>query len=259
MGCNSENRAKDRTAAGIIIPDAAQDKPTEGIVLAIGPGKYETEKGEEKKKEKEKKKKFIATVLRPGQRIIYGKYSAREFEFDGETIVLVREEDVLGTVEDFQLVEKQSFAVAKKPANPLAVKKEWKVMTVAAPPVQKKKPVEKKTVKKDKPATKIVEMKKVSGKKPAEKKTIVKKAAPKPAKKTTPVKKVKAAERKVEKKKTAIKKSVQKKTDVQKKKAVQKKTAVKASKKTVPSKAVAVKKKQTAKKPLAKGKAKPKK
>jgi len=79
---------EEKTASGIIIPDSAKDKPTEGVVLAIGPGKYEIEKG----KEKEKKKKFIPTVLKPGQRIMYGKYSAREIELDGETIALVREE-----------------------------------------------------------------------------------------------------------------------------------------------------------------------
>ena len=108
------------TTGGIIIPDSAKDKPTEGIVLAIGPGKFETEKSE--KKEKEKKKKFIPTVLKPGQRIIYGKYSAREFEFDREMIVLVREEDVLGTVEETQLVEKKPFAVAEKHDNPVTTK-----------------------------------------------------------------------------------------------------------------------------------------
>jgi len=115
---------KEMTAAGIIIPDSAKDKPTEGIVLAIGPGKFETEKSEKKEKEKEKKKKFIPTVLKPGQKIIYGKHSAREFEFDREMIVLVREEDVLGTVEETQIVEKKSFAVAEKQDNPMAVKKE---------------------------------------------------------------------------------------------------------------------------------------
>jgi chaperonin GroES len=112
---------KEMTAAGIIIPDSAKDKPTEGIVLAIGPGKFETEKGE--KKEKEKKKKFIPTVLKPGQKIIYGKYSAREFELDREMIVLVREEDVLGTVEETRIAEKKPFAVAEKQENPLTVKK----------------------------------------------------------------------------------------------------------------------------------------
>jgi len=112
---------KEMTAAGIIIPDSAKDKPTEGIVLAIGPGKFETEKSE--KKEKEKEKKFIPTVLKPGQKIIYGKYSAREFELDREMIVLVREEDVLGTVEETQLAEKKPFAVAEKHDNPVTAKK----------------------------------------------------------------------------------------------------------------------------------------
>jgi len=112
---------EEKTAGGIIIPDAAKERPTEGIVLAIGPGKFETEKGEKKGKEKEKK--FIPTVLKPGQRIIYGKYSAREFEFDRETVVLVREEDVLGTVEETQLAEKKPFAVAEKQENPIAVNK----------------------------------------------------------------------------------------------------------------------------------------
>lgn len=124
---------KEMTAAGIIIPDSAKDKPTEGIVLAIGPGKFETEKGE--KKEKEKEKKFVPTVLKPGQRIIYGKYSAREFELDREMIVLVREEDVFGTVEETVLAEKQTFAVTEKHKKPVAVKKQAKVMTAA----QKKK------------------------------------------------------------------------------------------------------------------------
>ena len=77
---------EEKTAGGIIIPDSAKDKPTEGIVLAIGPGKDTIEKG----KEKEKKKKFIPTVLKPGQRVMYGKYSAREFEVDGEPVILVR-------------------------------------------------------------------------------------------------------------------------------------------------------------------------
>jgi chaperonin GroES len=116
---------KEMTAAGIIIPDSAKDKPTEGIVLAIGPGKFKTEKGEEKEKEKEKK--FIPTVLKPGQRIIYGKYSAREFELDREMMVLVREEDVLGTVEETQLAQMKPFAVAEKHDKPVTEKKKLSV------------------------------------------------------------------------------------------------------------------------------------
>lgn len=123
---------EERTAAGIIIPDSAKDKPTEGIVIAIGPGKYKTEKG------KEKEKKFIPTVLKPGQRIIYGKYSARDIELNGETITLVMEEEVLGTVEEVRLAEKHSFAVAVNQEKPVALKKETNVMTVAASPQKKK-------------------------------------------------------------------------------------------------------------------------
>jgi chaperonin GroES len=99
-----KEQADERTAGGIIIPDAAKDKPTRGVVLAVGPGKFKSdveEKGDEGKKEK----KFIPTELKPGQRILYGKYSAREFEIDGEEITLVREEDVLGIIGDGQEVE----------------------------------------------------------------------------------------------------------------------------------------------------------
>lgn len=270
---------EEMTAAGIIIPDVAKDKPTEGIVLAIGPGKYKTEKGQEKKKENEKKKKFVATVLTPGQRIIYGKYSAREFELDGQTIVLVREEDVLGTVEEIPLAEKGPFEVAKKHAGPVMIKKKSEVMTVAAAPLQKIKPVEKKTVKKEKTAPKpeakkekkktgtvkaakkdtLKALKKASGKKTARGKTIIKKATPKPLKKTTSVKKVKVSEKKVAVKKTAVKKSVQKKTVIPKKQAVKKKTAVTGGKKDVPTKKAAPKKKQALRKTLTKNKARSKK
>ena len=129
---------KEKTAGGIIIPDSAKDKSTEGIVLAIGPGKFETEKGKEKEKEKKKEKKFVPTVLKPGQRIIYGKYSAREIEVDGETITLVREEDVLGTVEETGLAEKRSSAVAEKHEQPLAVKKD-KAVSKPSQKTEKKK------------------------------------------------------------------------------------------------------------------------
>jgi len=136
---------EEKTAGGIIIPESAKEKPTEGIVLAVGPGKYKSDK------EDEKKKKFVPTVLKPGQRIIYGKYSAREFEFDREKITMLREEDVLGTVEERDLAVRKSSAVEKKHERPVAVRKDSKATPASA---AMKKTGEKKTVKKTKPVSK---------------------------------------------------------------------------------------------------------
>lgn len=88
--------SEERTPGGIIIPDTAKDKPSEGIITAIGPGRYKTEEEKGKKKEKE----FVPTILKPGQKVVFLKYSATELELDGEQITLVREEDILGTVEE---------------------------------------------------------------------------------------------------------------------------------------------------------------
>jgi len=90
--------ADERTKGGIIIPDTAKEKPQEGVVLAIGEGRY-TEPDEprsHKGKTSAKEKVFVKTTLKPGDRVIYEKYSGRKIELDGEELVLVREEDVLG-------------------------------------------------------------------------------------------------------------------------------------------------------------------
>lgn len=91
-------KAQDRTAGGIVIPDVAKEKPQEGEVLAVGEGRYEKEK-DEKGKAKEKERKFIKTTLKPGDRVMYEKYSARKVEGNGEELVMVREEEVLGRFE----------------------------------------------------------------------------------------------------------------------------------------------------------------
>lgn len=249
---------EERTAGGIIIPDSAKDKPTEGIVLAIGPGKYVIEKG----KEKEKKKKFIPTVLKPGQRVMYGKYSAREFEVDKEPVILVREEDVLGTIEETTMAKRQTFEIAEKNEKPLAVRKESGVMNVA-PPSEGKKPFFKK------PAIKKETVSKTSAKAPKKKTTPAKKETPKAAQKTAVRKTVtkKTAEKRVAEKgpkKVAVTKKTKviaknvtaKKTAT--KKPAQKKTVKKVVKKTVQKKAVTAKK-QAPKKTAAKTKKKAKK
>jgi chaperonin GroES len=112
---------EERTAGGIIIPDAAKDKPTRGVVLAIGPGRFKDD-DERKSGHGKKEKKFIPTTLRAGQRILYGKYSAREFDVDGETFTLVREEDVLGILEISPATEvniKAEKDSTKKKASPV--------------------------------------------------------------------------------------------------------------------------------------------
>ena len=89
--------ASDMTRGGIVIPDAAKEMPREGEVLAVGKGRYESERDEKGVKREERK--FIKTVLTPGDRILYEKYMERKVEVDGEDLVLVREGDVLGQFE----------------------------------------------------------------------------------------------------------------------------------------------------------------
>ncbi len=93
-----QDESETRSSGGLIIPDSAQQKQEQGRVIAIGEGRFVKEddlKGKGKGKKKEEKK-FIKTVLKPGDHILYERYSARNIDVDGEEHVLVREEDVLG-------------------------------------------------------------------------------------------------------------------------------------------------------------------
>lgn len=83
----------EKSTGGILIPDALQETPEEGEVLAVGAGRFVEDKDS---KEKVKPKKFVKTTLKPGEHIMYEKYAAREVGDDEEELVLVREEDVLG-------------------------------------------------------------------------------------------------------------------------------------------------------------------
>ena len=85
--------AEEKTSGGIFVPDTAKEKPSEGEVLAIGTGKFVEEKD---KKGKVKEKKFVNTVLKPGDHVLYEKYSATKVSINNEELVMVREEDVLG-------------------------------------------------------------------------------------------------------------------------------------------------------------------
>ncbi len=85
--------AEERTRGGLVIPDAARQRPHEGEVLAVGEGRTKEERDP---KGNVKEKKFVKTTLKPGDRVLYDRYSERKIEVDGKELVLVREEDVLG-------------------------------------------------------------------------------------------------------------------------------------------------------------------
>ena len=80
-----ENETK--TASGIVIPDSAAEKPDQGEVLAVGPGK-KTDKGE-----------LIAMNVKVGDRVLFGKYAGQTVKVEGEELLVMREEDIMGVVE----------------------------------------------------------------------------------------------------------------------------------------------------------------
>ncbi len=84
---------KDKSTGGIFIPDAAKEKTQMGKVLSIGPGRM---KEEQDKKGKVIEKKFEATVVKSGDHVLYDKYVGNKIEADGESLLLVREDNILG-------------------------------------------------------------------------------------------------------------------------------------------------------------------
>ncbi len=76
---------KEKKRGGIIIPDTAKEKPQEGEVIAVGPGKF-SETGERIKPE-----------VKAGDKVLYGKYSGTEVTVDGKEYLILRESDILAT------------------------------------------------------------------------------------------------------------------------------------------------------------------
>ncbi|MCK4536529.1 MAG: co-chaperone GroES [Desulfuromonadales bacterium] len=75
------------TAAGIIIPDSAKEKPQQGKVVAVGKGKV-TEDG-----------KVLPLDVKTGDTVLFGKYAGTEVKLDGNEYLMMREDDILGVVE----------------------------------------------------------------------------------------------------------------------------------------------------------------
>ena len=77
----------ERTKGGIIIPDTAKEKPQEGEIVAVGPGATD-EKGQ-----------LQALDVRPGDRVLFGKWSGTEVKIDGQDVLIMKESDILGVLE----------------------------------------------------------------------------------------------------------------------------------------------------------------
>ena len=87
---------EERTLGGVIIPDTAKEKPMQGVVLSVGPGARD-ETG-----------KVVPLDVKPGDRILFGKWSGTEIKVDGEDLLIMAESDIMGVIE--------RPAVAKKKA-----------------------------------------------------------------------------------------------------------------------------------------------
>ena len=79
--------AEEKTKGGIIIPDTAQEKPSQGEIIAVGPGGRD-ESG-----------KLIPIDLKTGDRVLFGKWSGTEVKLDGEEFLIMKESDVMGVIE----------------------------------------------------------------------------------------------------------------------------------------------------------------
>jgi chaperonin GroES len=79
--------ADNKTPGGIIIPDTAKEKPTEGEVIAVGPGGRD-ESG-----------KLIPIDLKKGDRVLFGKWSGTEVKLDGVEYLIMKESDIMGVIE----------------------------------------------------------------------------------------------------------------------------------------------------------------
>ena len=86
--------AEQKSAGGIIIPDTAKEKPQEGEVVAVGPG-ARNERGE-----------LIALELKPGDRVLFGKWSGTEVKLHGEELLIMKESDIMGVIEPVAEVKK---------------------------------------------------------------------------------------------------------------------------------------------------------
>ena len=88
--------AEEKTAGGIIIPDTAKEKPSQGEVIAVGPG-ARNEKGE-----------IQALDVKAGDRVLFGKWSGTEVKIDGQDLLIMKESDIMGVLTDVPASKKKA-------------------------------------------------------------------------------------------------------------------------------------------------------
>jgi chaperonin GroES len=80
--------AEERTASGLVIPDTAKEKPQQGSVVAVGPGRWSDDEG-----------KHFPLDIKPGDTVLYSKYGGTEVTYEGEDLLILTSRDVLAIVE----------------------------------------------------------------------------------------------------------------------------------------------------------------
>ena len=79
--------SEEKTKGGIIIPDTAKEKPSEGVIVSVGPGARD-ENG-----------KVAALDVKAGDRVLFGKWSGTEVKLNGEDLIIMKESDIMGVIE----------------------------------------------------------------------------------------------------------------------------------------------------------------
>ena len=87
-------KEEQKTAGGIIIPETAQEKPQEGEVISVGPGALDDDG------------KRVTPEVKPGDIVLFGKWSGTEVKIDGEELLIMKESDIMGIVEGRKATKK---------------------------------------------------------------------------------------------------------------------------------------------------------
>ena len=78
--------SEEKTKGGIIIPDTAKEKPSEGVIVSVGPGA------------RDDSGKIIAPDVKAGDRVLFGKWSGTEVKLDGKELLIMKETDIMGVI-----------------------------------------------------------------------------------------------------------------------------------------------------------------